>query len=199
MVGVGRDASLAEVKRAFRARSVDLHPDKNPSPTAVEDFNRLRLAFDVLGDANKRVVYDLFGERSVDKELAAVQTEALVGTLSFYAVWAVITFVLTLSDSAREARAWSLAGGVLFFVAEVNLIFGGATLPSRFFPLMTVFEFTRILRSAFPPFINGCRAIGGYFHRSLAHENFALGIELLKSNQVRWKGGLELIPCGYER
>jgi hypothetical protein len=42
-----RDASFSEIKKAFRMRSIDLHPDKNPSPTAVADFNRLRLAFDV--------------------------------------------------------------------------------------------------------------------------------------------------------
>ena len=44
---VPRDAGFSEIKRAFRTRSIDLHPDKNPSPTAVGDFNRLRLAFDV--------------------------------------------------------------------------------------------------------------------------------------------------------
>lgn len=47
VIGAPRDAGFAEIKRAFRTRSIDLHPDKNPSPTAVEDFNRLRLALDV--------------------------------------------------------------------------------------------------------------------------------------------------------
>lgn len=46
-MAVGRDASMSDVKRAFRSRSVDLHPDKNPSPTAADEFARLRLAFDV--------------------------------------------------------------------------------------------------------------------------------------------------------
>lgn len=147
----------------------------------------------VLGDASKRVVYDLFGEAAVEKELNVVQIEALIGTLSFYAVWAVIAFVLTLSDAARDARAWSLAGGVLWFVLELNLIFGGASLPASFFPYMTVFEFTRVLRAAFPPFINGCRALGGYFFRSLAHENLALGVELLKSNQVRLRQSVDSV------
>ncbi|RLN38333.1 hypothetical protein BBJ28_00023791 [Nothophytophthora sp. Chile5] len=193
VMGVGRDTAYSDIKRAFRSRSVDLHPDKNPSLTATEDFNRLRLAFDVrpaclwrkvLGDASKRVVYDLFGEAAGEKELAVVQVEALIGALSYYAVWAVLTFVLTLSEAARDARAWSLAGGVLFFVLELNLIYGGAHLPTQFFPMMTVHEFTKVMRSAFPPFVNGCRAIGGYFYHDLARENFALGVELLKSNQA---------------
>ncbi|RLN94132.1 hypothetical protein BBJ28_00022155 [Nothophytophthora sp. Chile5] len=198
VMGVGRDSAYSDIKRAFRSRSVDLHPDKNPSPTATEDFNRLRLAFDVrpacvLGDASKRAVYDLFGEAAGEKELAVVQVEALIGALSYYAVWAVLTFVLTLSEAARDARAWSLAGGVLFFVLELNLIYGGAHLPTQFFPMMTVHEFTKVMRSAFPPFVNGCRAIGGYFYHDLARENFALGVELLKSNQVRSTGSWHLL------
>jgi hypothetical protein len=47
VVGVDREAAFVDIKRAFRQRSVELHPDKNPSPTATEVFNRLRLAFDV--------------------------------------------------------------------------------------------------------------------------------------------------------
>ncbi|KAF1777256.1 DnaJ domain [Phytophthora cactorum] len=205
LVGVDRDSSYADIKRAFRQRSVELHPDKNRSPTASEEFNRLRLAFDVsfiavlplvdgtdvhgllqiLGDANKRPLYDLFGESAVDKDLWSLQIETLVGSLTFYAIWAVLTFILTLSEQAREARAWSLAAGVLCFVMELNFIYGGGRLPPYLFPTMTVHEFVTIMHSAFPPFLNGCRAIGGYFHHDLARENFALSVELLKSNQVR--------------
>ncbi|EEY54997.1 uncharacterized protein PITG_08580 [Phytophthora infestans T30-4] len=184
LVGVGRDASYTDIKRAFRQRSVELHPDKNPSPTASEDFNRLRLAFDVLGDANKRPLYDLFGESAVDKDLWSLQIETLVGSLTFYAIWAVLTFILTLSEKAKEARAWSLAAGVLCFVLELNFIYGGGRLPPYFFPTMTVCDFVEIMHSVFPPFLNGCRAIGEYFHHDLARENFALSVELLKSNQA---------------
>lgn len=147
----------------------------------------------VLGDAQKRALYDLFGESAVLKDLSAVQIESVIGAISFYAFWAVLTFVLTLSEAARDARAWSFAGGVLFFILEINLIFGGLQLPSKFFPYMTVFEFTKLIRAAFPPFVNGTRAIGGYYYRSFAQENFALGIELLNSNRVRlhyWHTGL---------
>ena len=48
-MGINRDASSAEIKRAFRQRSVELHPDKDPSLTATEEFNKLRVAFDVRG------------------------------------------------------------------------------------------------------------------------------------------------------
>ncbi|OWZ22960.1 hypothetical protein PHMEG_0002231 [Phytophthora megakarya] len=184
VVGVDRDASYADIKRAFRQRSVELHPDKNPSPTATEEFNRLRLAFDTLGDGHKRPLYDLFGEGAVEKDLWSMQIETVVGSMTFYAIWAVLTFVLTISDQAKEARAWSFAGGVLCFVLELNFVYGGAKLPSYFFPMMTTHDFVNMMHSAFPPFLNGCRAIGGYFHHDFARENYVLGVELLKSNQA---------------
>ncbi|CAI5700935.1 hypothetical protein KXD40_008441 [Peronospora effusa] len=184
MVGIGRDASFADIKRAFRQRSVELHPDKNPSPTATEEFNRLRLAFDILGDAHKRPLYDVYGENAVEKDLWAIQIETLAGTLTYYAMWAVLTFIMTLSETARDARAWSLAAGVLCFVLELNFIYGGARLPSFFFPMMTIHDFVAIMHTAFPLFMNGCRAIGGYFHYDVAQENLKLSVELLKSNQA---------------
>ncbi|CAH0473826.1 unnamed protein product [Peronospora belbahrii] len=184
MMAVDRDASYAEIKRAFRQRSVELHPDKNASPSAMEEFNRLRLAFDILGDANKRPLYDLFGETAVEKDMWSMQIEALVGSLTYYAIWAVLTFIMTLSETAREARAWSLAAGVLCFILELNFIYGGARLPPYFFPMMTIHDFVEIMHMAFPLFMNGCRAIGGYFHRDLARENLTLSIELLRSNQA---------------
>ncbi|DBA03204.1 TPA: hypothetical protein N0F65_003924 [Lagenidium giganteum] len=184
VIGVPRDSSLSDIKKAYRTRSVDLHPDKNTAPDAVEQFNRLRLAFDVLGDADKRSLYDLFGEDAVAKERVVLQVETIIGTLSFYAVWAVTTYILTLSEAARDARAWSYAGEILFLVLEVNLKFSGAHLPPNLFPYMTIHEFTKIVRMAFPPFMNGCRAIGGYFYRNIAQENFKISIELLKSNQA---------------
>ncbi|KAJ0396639.1 hypothetical protein ATCC90586_002027 [Pythium insidiosum] len=192
VVGVTRDTPLAEIKRAFRTRSMDLHPDKNPSPDAAEEFNRLRLAFDVLGDADKRVLYDLYGESAVSKERAVLMVETIIQALSFYGIWAIFTYVLTLSDRAREARAWSFAGIALLFIAELNLQFAGATLPPLFFPYMTIFEFTRLLRAVFPIFMNGTRAIGGYFYRDVVHENFLIAIELLKSNKAILLGMREL-------
>lgn len=192
VIGVPRTASLADVKRAYRTRSIDLHPDKNPDPNAMEQFNRLRIAFDVLSDADKRTLYDLFGESAVEKERVVLQVETIIGIVSFYAIWAVTTYVMTLNESARHARAWSYAGEVLFLILEINLKFSGAQLPVNLFPYMTIHEFSKIVRMAFPCYMNGCRAIGGYFYRNLAQENYQLSVGLLKSNQAILLGMREL-------
>jgi molecular chaperone DnaJ len=62
VLGVGRDASEEEVKRAYRKLAVKFHPDKNPDdPHTEEKFKELGEAYDVLMDPDKRAAYDRFG------------------------------------------------------------------------------------------------------------------------------------------
>lgn len=58
-LGVARNASAEEVKKAFRKLAKDLHPDKNPGDKAAEErFKRVTAAFDLLGDKDKRAKFD---------------------------------------------------------------------------------------------------------------------------------------------
>src|SRR5207244_12652141 len=62
VLGLGRNASEEEVKRAYRKLAVQFHPDKNPDdPHAEEKFKELGEAYDVLMDPDKRAAYDRFG------------------------------------------------------------------------------------------------------------------------------------------
>lgn len=61
ILGVDRNASEAEIKKAFRHRARELHPDVNKSVNAEEEFKELNEAYDVLSDAKKRSHYDRFG------------------------------------------------------------------------------------------------------------------------------------------
>ena len=68
VLGVGRDTSEEEIKRAYRKLAVKFHPDKNPDdPHAEEKFKELGEAYDVLIDADKRAAYDRFGHAAFEQ------------------------------------------------------------------------------------------------------------------------------------
>jgi molecular chaperone DnaJ len=67
ILGVGRDASQTEIKKAFRMKARELHPDVNQDdPHAEEKFKELAEAQEVLVDAEKRAVYDRYGWEGLD-------------------------------------------------------------------------------------------------------------------------------------
>jgi curved DNA-binding protein len=66
VLGVTKDASQTEVKKAFRKLTQTFHPDKNPGDSAAEErFKDVSSAYEVIGDADKRGLYDEFGEMSL--------------------------------------------------------------------------------------------------------------------------------------
>ena len=65
IIGVGRDASDTEIKRAFRSLARELHPDVSDEPDAQERFREVAEAYEVLSDADSRARYDRFGHEGV--------------------------------------------------------------------------------------------------------------------------------------
>ncbi len=68
VLGVKRDATDDEIKRAFRRRARETHPDVSNEPDAEERFKAINEAYDVLSDASKRQMYDQYG--AVDARFA---------------------------------------------------------------------------------------------------------------------------------
>jgi molecular chaperone DnaJ len=66
VLGVGRDAAEADIKKAYRRLAMKHHPDRNPgNPEAEASFKEAKEAYEVLSDADKRAAYDRFGHAGV--------------------------------------------------------------------------------------------------------------------------------------
>ena len=69
ILGVNRDASDDEIKKAYRKLAMKHHPDRNlENPAAEEKFKEAKEAYEILSDAQKRSAYDQFGHAGVDPQ-----------------------------------------------------------------------------------------------------------------------------------
>jgi molecular chaperone DnaJ len=67
VLGVSRDASVKDIKAAYRRLAVEFHPDRNPdNPEAEERFKEASEAYAVLSDQDKRARYDRFGHGGLE-------------------------------------------------------------------------------------------------------------------------------------
>src|SRR5499425_89734 len=66
VLGLDRDASDGDVKKAYRRLAMKFHPDRNPDdPQAEEKFKEASEAYEVLHDAEKRGLYDRYGHEGL--------------------------------------------------------------------------------------------------------------------------------------
>lgn len=65
ILGVPRDASEEEVRKAYRQKALEYHPDRNKSPDAERKFKEINEAYHVLSDAETRAQYDRYGHAGV--------------------------------------------------------------------------------------------------------------------------------------
>ena len=65
VMGLSRDASQEDVKRAFRRLAMEFHPDRNKDEGAEDKFKAVAAAYEVLSDPEKRSAYDRFGMAGV--------------------------------------------------------------------------------------------------------------------------------------
>ena len=66
VLGIPKDATEADIKKAYRKLAAKYHPDVNHEPDAVERFKEINEANEVLSDPEKRSRYDQFGFAGVD-------------------------------------------------------------------------------------------------------------------------------------
>ena len=65
ILGVGKGVGEEDIRKAFRKKAMEFHPDRNKSPDAEEKFKEINEAYQVLSDSGKRSRYDQFGKAGV--------------------------------------------------------------------------------------------------------------------------------------
>jgi len=66
---ISKNATIDEIKKAFRKNALKYHPDKNEALDAEEKFKLIAEAYDVLSNKTKRDIYDMFGEIGLKGEV----------------------------------------------------------------------------------------------------------------------------------
>mmetsp|Transcript_54593 Transcript_54593/g.108345 ORF Transcript_54593/g.108345 Transcript_54593/m.108345 type:complete len:332 (+) Transcript_54593:26-1021(+) len=162
-IRVTRSSTSAEIRKAWKRKSLELHPDKNPSASANAEFELVKEAYDVLINQEQRELYNKFGKEGLQKNF--VDANALLLQIGvFYLTWGMLAYILTLGKSSSTARNWIFTGQIVMLVVEVSLVLQEVTLPEWFLPTVTEHEVVWLMHTLFPAFMNGCRSIGSYYY-----------------------------------
>lgn len=184
LLGVTRESSPLEIKRSYKKLSLQLHPDKNPSPDASDQFDRVKQAYDILMDLELREVYNKFGKEGIAANKRFNESQFLMEVAVFYVSWAIMAFVLTMGKKSGSAREWVFSGLIGMLVIEVVVMTSQQNpVPASIFPTLTEADLVRIMHSLFPAFMNGCRSMGSYLYVDLDAQLRMLLLALQEQNK----------------
>ena len=112
-----------DIKRAYKKLSLELHPDKNKSPNAAEEFQTVKGSYDVLMDIENRVVYNKFGQDGVKNNKSTLDEQQLLMEMGiFYATWFMLSFILTLGKTGGTSRTYIFTGLIVMLLVEITLM-----------------------------------------------------------------------------
>lgn len=92
ILGVSKNSSTEEIKKAYRKKAMEFHPDRNPGDKQAEEkFKEAAEAYEVLGDTEKRKHYDQFGHSAVNSRSAKGEREQAKENVIHGEFWIVST------------------------------------------------------------------------------------------------------------
>jgi molecular chaperone DnaJ len=120
VLGINRDASEEDIKKAYRKLAMKWHPDRNPdNPKAEEHFKEAKQAYEVLSDAQKRGAYDQYGHVGIDPQAGMAGAGAAGGMGGFGDIFNDIFG--DIFGGARSGRSSVFRGADLRYNLEITL------------------------------------------------------------------------------
>lgn len=99
VLGVAKNASAADIKKAYRKLALQYHPDKNPGDKAAEEkFKEAAEAYDVLSNEEKRAKYDQFGHNMGYWDFQVEVPVDLEGSQPEVSLWKIFSNNLAISS-----------------------------------------------------------------------------------------------------
>ena len=121
VLGVNRDATEDEIKKAYRKLAMKHHPDRNPdNPKAEEHFKEAKEAYEILSDAQKRAAYDQYGHAGVDPQAGGFGPGGPGGMGGFADAFSDI-FGDIFGGGGRQGRSTVFRGADLRYNLELSL------------------------------------------------------------------------------
>jgi molecular chaperone DnaJ len=115
VLGVGRDASEQEIKKAFRALARELHPDVNAhDPDAEEKFKDAAEAYEILSDGERRATYDRYGHEGLRSGGYAPNFDGFESIADLFNAF--------FGGGASAGRAGPAQGGDIAVAVEIDLL-----------------------------------------------------------------------------
>lgn len=157
------------IKRAYRKVSLKYHPDKQTDvdeatkEAAAVRFAKIQEASEVLQDSRAREIYNKFGPKAVKsyqtRESVDHSSNVLMSLGINFAIWGLLTFLLTMSDSGSKSRMYSLGGLVAITLVAWQLQLDDFDFLTDSMWYWTKYDKAQILLQLYPPFMRGASII----------------------------------------
>uniref|UniRef100_A0A0G4I3K0 J domain-containing protein n=1 Tax=Chromera velia CCMP2878 TaxID=1169474 RepID=A0A0G4I3K0_9ALVE len=188
-LGLSPRATESEIKNQYRRLSKMYHPDKNPDPSARENFERIATAYEILTKSPKKLEnYQRFGDFSKKGDVDESQIFDIVMVALFH-VFASVLFgcLYTFSKEAQTARNIYMAFLTAVLCLEIYMRFGGKdgleTL--SFVPIFgnyCVFEKIKVFRQLIPTILHGALLVCGSLYHDKDKSFEFIACQLLDCN-----------------
>jgi molecular chaperone DnaJ len=128
LLGVSRDASAEEIKKAYRKKAVEFHPDKHKGDKGMEEkFKEVSEAYEVLKDADKKAAYDRYGHAAFEPGGAGMRGPAGSGFHDPFDIFREVFGGSAFDDffgggGSRGRSSGNQAGSDLRYDVEISLV-----------------------------------------------------------------------------